>query len=70
MAKKKFVTPEDNQTVSIPEDNPETVRIRKTKTNSFSPIGRFYKGCVYDVSFAIYEEFRRLDECDFVEVIK
>ena len=69
MPKKKKQTPEDSDTVTIPEGNPEVVRIKKTKTNSFSDLGRYYKGCVYDVPWTVYQELERLGEAELIEVI-
>jgi hypothetical protein len=70
MAKRKNIqTPEDEATVSIPEDgdgNPMVWMI-KTRTNSSGPLGDFYRNRKYEVPFSTYLEFHKNDEAILVE---
>lgn len=65
---KKIKTPEDDMMqFSTPEENQTEVWIKKTKTNSFSPLGNFYRGGIYKVPFETWKELDRCEECILIE---
>jgi hypothetical protein len=70
MAKKKIVTPEDDATITIPEDGDDNpmVWMLKTRTNCSSPLlGDFYKGRKYHVLFSTFLELHRNGEAELCD---
>lgn len=72
MAKKKtpkIQTPEDNDQISVPEDGSvdQIVCMIKTRTNSFGPLGDFYRNKKYQVPFSVFLELHRLGEAELAE---
>lgn len=67
MAKRKnVVTPEDDMTVVIPEEEglDALVWMIKTRTNSSGPFGTFYRNRKYQVPFRVFLEFHQLGEAE------
>lgn len=70
MAKaKKLVTPEDSQTVTIPEDEglDALVWMVKTRTNSSGPLGDFYRNRKYQVPFKVFLELHQHGEAELCQ---